>query len=634
MGLFFKRSSAKKAAASSAAPLGKESDRSVEDKPKKSQSPQSLEPQTGRRRSEVLSQNFPQKLLVPQQADSPAHPQKKRISTVVDDSHFDDFEKDDYENHSAEERYSDGTESSDDEEYEEHTHILLERDRSHSISQLSALMGYCGLGQSENKESLKKLANEVSKRTFSLLASGLKIHRLSPTMRSTDPHFHDSVIGEHQLELLNSLKTSIDKFLDTTAEGKSPYDLLKNNKTLYDRYGSVKDIIGRGAYGVIRIVDSAEKQGSSTRSRTFAVKELQKRPSTSTKAQETKEQFIDRVISEFILSSTLNNKHVVRTLDLMITLPEKSRIGNCNLYEEVRVSQVMDCTSGGDLFHYCKKSITNHEYLSIDEVDCMVKQITKGLWYIHSHGVAHCDLKLENILLENDPNSIRMVDGKKRCRVNLKISDFGKSSVVRTQWDTSEQLSTSGVAIGSEPYMAPEEHTNAHQGISLLKKDCWALGVIVLILFNIRRSFFFKSNGAQCQLEFYDTKEDETDTRTYGAAYLWQTTEAKSLKLGKYKDPVFAEYVKTAMVAHYDSKSKEWSMQKRGKFIPIETMFDIPSHFKDPGYDNDVEAFEKDDFDLRKFCTYKLLDLNPKKRLDAGAFLKSDWLAPVECCGD
>ena len=133
-------------------------------------------------------------------------------------------------------------------------------------------MGYCGLGQLENKELLKKLANEVLKRTFSLLASGLKIHRLSPTMRLTDPHFHDSVSGEHQLELLNLLKTLIDKFLDTTAEGKSPYDLLKNNNTLYDRYGSVKDIIGRGAYGVIRIVDSAEKQGSSTRSRTSNVR--------------------------------------------------------------------------------------------------------------------------------------------------------------------------------------------------------------------------------------------------------------------------------------------------------------------------------------------------------------------------
>ncbi|OBA19826.1 kinase-like protein, partial [Metschnikowia bicuspidata var. bicuspidata NRRL YB-4993] len=521
----------------------------------------------------------------------------------------------------------------DDEDYEEHLHVVLERDRLHSVSQLSALMGYCGLGSLVNKESLKKFANEVLGRTFLLLASGLKIHRLSPTMRQADPRFHDSVIGKHQLELLTLLKNLISRFLDTSGTTTSPYDLLQNNKTLLARYGSIKDIIGRGAYGVTRIVDSGEEQGVSGRvKRAYAVKELQRRPQTSTRAAETRDQFIERVISEFILSSTLNNKHVVRTLDLMITLPEKSRLSTCDFHDEVRISQVMDCTSGGDLFHYCKKSITTHEYLSIDEIDCMVKQITKGLWYIHSHGVAHCDLKLENILLENDPHSMRLVNGKRRCRLNLKISDFGKSSVVRTHWDSQEQLSTSNVPIGSEPYMAPEEHTKSSRGISLLKKDCWALGVIVLILFNIRRSFFYKSSGNQFQLEFYDTKAGESETKTYGAAYLWQTTEPKSLKLAKYKDAVFGEYVKNAMLSDYDNKSKEWSVRKHGKFIPIETMFDIPLNFLDPKYDDDVDGFEAGDFDLRKYCTYKLLDIDPAKRFDAGDFLKSDWLASAESC--
>lgn len=644
MGLFSKLSSSKKAAALSATPspnqVPKKDGKSILKTPKTPVS----EPTDKSSKKDNLQKITPVSTLTSPPVLEQTNLQKKRISTVVDDSHFADFEKDDYDDESQLLQdeflpFSRDTDTSEDEEdedeYEEHTHVMLQRDRSHSVSQLSALMGYCGLGLLENKESLKKLANEVLERTFSLLAGGLKIHRLSPTMRQSDPHFHDSVIGEHQVELLNQLKKLINLFLDTLGTNTSPYDLLQDNKTLLDRYGSVKDIIGRGAYGVIRIVDSGKKKGdSSMRNRTYAVKELQKRPITSAKNQETRDQFIERVMSEFILSSTLNNKHVVRTLDLMITLPEKSRLATCDLYQEVRISQVMDCTSGGDLFHYCKKSITSHEYLSIDEIDCIVKQITKGLWYIHSHGVAHCDLKLENILLESDPESVKLSNGKQRCRLNLKISDFGKSSVVRTQWDSQEQLSTSNVPIGSAPYMAPEEYNDAFREISLLKKDCWALGIIVLILFNIRRSFFYKSTGSQCQLEFYDTQAGESDTRSYGAAYLWQTTEPKSIKLKKYKDEVFGEYVKTAMVSDYDSKTKEWSVQKHGKFIPIETMFDIPAHFEDSNYDDDVDGFEKDDFNLRKYCTYKLLDINPAKRLDAGALLRSNWLTSVESCGD
>ncbi|GEQ68419.1 hypothetical protein JCM33374_g2087 [Metschnikowia sp. JCM 33374] len=660
MGLFSKRSASKKPSA--ALGISPEKEKRKPEKPEKSEKPQKpgkyaqksssghIQPQKHQlnglnanlepsRSPRSISENS-----IPRKSPekNPTYTHKKRISTVVDDSHFADFEKDDYDDadsSSLEQNAldSNGSEVSDDEDddYEEHSHVMLERDRSHTISQLSALMGYCGLGPSENSESLKKLANEVSRRTFSLLNTDLKIQRLSPTMRSSDAHFHDSVIGDHQLELVKQLQTQIRRILDSSSSQTSPYDLLTNNRTLWDRYGSIKDIIGRGAYGVIRIVDSGEAKGDpSGRTRTYAVKELQKRPPSSNKAKETKDQFIERVISEFIVSSTLNNKHVIRTLDLMITLPEKNRVSSADLYEEARISQVMDCTSGGDLFHYCKKSITSHEYLSIDEIDCMVKQITKGLWYMHSHGVAHCDLKLENILLENDPNSIKRINNKKRCRLNLKISDFGKASVVRTQWDNEEQLSTSNIPIGSEPYMAPEEHVKSHGGISLLKKDCWALGVIALILFNIRRSFFYKSNGSQCQLEYYDTKVGEADTKSYGAAYLWQTTEPRSLKLGKYKDAVFGEYVKNAMVSDYDAKTKEWSVHKRGKFIPIETMFDIPAHFQDPSYDGDVDTFEKDDFDLRKYCTYKLLDINPAKRLHAGGFLKSDWLASVESCGD
>ena len=49
-----------------------------------------------------------------------------------------------------------------------------------------------------------------------------------------------------------------------------------------------------------------------------------------------------------------------------------------------------------------------------------MRQILQGIHYLHSLGVVHRDLKLENILLNgNGPNS------------DLKIADFGLSALVR-----------------------------------------------------------------------------------------------------------------------------------------------------------------------------------------------------------
>lgn len=557
----------------------------------------------------------------------PVAPTKKRLSTIVDDDQFSAFEKDDYDDSddaSVDSVPRDDNETSDS-DYEEHNHVVLEKDRV-PVSQLLVLMGHCGLGNlATSKESLRKISDELLKRTYSLLSNDVKITRLSPTMRKADPQFHDSVIGESQVELIEHLKRTINCILDSSGD---PAGALACKKTLFERYGNVKDIIGRGAYGVIKFIDSGKPvAGKGSPNKIYAIKELAKRPPSASKQKETKDQFLDRVISEFILSSTLNNKHITRTLDLMILLPDQATSKASDLYEAVKFCQVMDCTSGGDLFSYCKKSIETHEFLSIDEIDCFIKQITKGVWYMHNHGVAHCDLKLENILIENDCKS----GSGARTRMNLKISDFGKSNVVRTKWDLSEQLaSASSLPVGSGPYIAPEEYLTSGS-LSLIKKDCWALGVIILILFNIRRSFYY--GGKSCQLEFYDRELKDTNSKSYGAAYLWHTTEPKLMRCNKYKDPVFGEFVANAMVSSYDAKTKEWSIKRPGKFVPIETMFTRPAQYES-GKDSDEDGFEQDDFDIRKYCTYKMLDVEPSTRFSADTLLKSDWLTSVESCGD
>lgn len=561
---------------------------------------------------------------------------KKRISTIIDDEEYDDFEVDDYEEDqgSDESRESDESEP---EEYEEHNHRVIERKATQSVSQLSTLMGLCGLSSS-TEEGLAELANQELRRTYSLLSKDMKIRRLSPTMHRKDPLLYQSVIEEAQTTLIEEITKKINHVLDLK-EPKQQEQYLAGNKTLLDRYGSISKVIGRGRYGVIKVILLGDQETQFTKKNgIYAVKELLKRPATESKQKESRETFINRVTSEFIVSCTLNNKHIVRTLDLMITVPSckggSSQKGS-TFEDEFKISQVMECTPGGDLFNYLKRAIEMKQYLTIDEIDCVIKQIAKGLWYMHNHGVAHCDLKLENILLTWDKNNQVDQDDGLRGRLNIKISDFGKANVVRTKWDSHEQYFNSG-PMGSEPYMAPEEFLGIKEGISLQRKDCWALGIVILVLFNIRRSVFHRGGGHSCQLEYFDSELGEVDSKSYSSVYLWHTTEPKLLRLNRHKDSVFEEYTKNAMKANYDDVTREWTIQRQGSFTPIETIFDLsPKHIDNKYmylYEQDAD-FEQGEYAIRKYFMYKLLDVNPATRATVDALLRSDWLSSVESCG-
>lgn len=654
---------------------------------------------------------------------------RKRVSTILEDDlpsnkrgnnsdEFDSSEEDDEDDDEYDDDDDDDdtdgntsydTDDSEDFEIEEeeHSHKIQLRSKSstqHNLtSQLVSIMGYCGLNSSTStttpdNQSLHQLANEELKRTFSLIDDNCKILRLSPTIKRNDPQLTVSVIGDQQLILINTLKSKLNNLLNLKNDLNKQYQSINGSKTLYDRYGVVKEVIGRGSYGLIKVIDpnasdiDLNKKNSnlfSSGNVLYAVKELQKRSNDVSndndintpnvfngKEKESREKFIERVISEFIISSTLNNKHIVKSIDFMVTLPplknsnssfNSNYISSNNLNEEnLKINQVMQCTSGGDLFNYIKNLIQNKLDLSIDEIDCFIKQISKGLWYMHKHGVAHCDLKLENVLINYDFNQQNNHNGD-RTKINLKISDFGKSNVFKTKWDNHEQfLPYSNGPIGSEPYISPEEFVepiynfpnilpNYKQGFSLIKKDCWALGIIILVLFNLRKNFFANlkmSEGKDNELEqemivkFEKQKQlqkNETDNNLtsdifnlYNSSYIWQSTDIKQHLLAsnnstnnkekKYKDKFFTEYTKNRMIANYDEITKEWTILKAGHFKPIETLF----VGLNKSSTNSEEFWEL--CELRKYFIYKLLDLNPESRLNTDDLIKGDWIKAIDNC--
>lgn len=300
-----------------------------------------------------------------------------------------------------------------------------------------------------------------------------------------DPDQHDfERDGSHRAEQCREcqeLKLMLEKLRDSE-DGQLAGDLDASRLVFSTRYTMCNGgrAIGKGASGVVRLAKvkdtctvnskEAEKEGSSET--LVAVKEFRKR-----RKGENLPDYVSRVAAEYRIARDVRHGNVVETRDL---------VRHRGMWYSV-----MEYCQGGDLYALIKK-----RSLSEDEINCCFRQVVEGCRYLHHHGIAHRDLKLENLLID--------------CNGNVKIGDFGVSHVFRSrqhrhsneassnassssisstassnsssdpssnQKDPSEK--THGIA-GSIPYIAPEEFAGGEYEARLV--DVWSLGIIYFAL--------------------------------------------------------------------------------------------------------------------------------------------------------
>lgn len=126
-------------------------------------------------------------------------------------------------------------------------------------------------------------------------------------------------------------------------------------------------------------------------------------------------------------------------------------------YDNGRLYIAMELLSGSDLFKFSKMNPSFFKRNPQSFLDVFF-QISQGLEYMHSKGVIHHDVKLENIIF----------DGKK-----VKIMDFGFSIEV-------PEHPTCYEPMGTLFYFAPEIVKIKPQSSAV---DIWALGVLMYELF-------------------------------------------------------------------------------------------------------------------------------------------------------
>lgn len=156
-----------------------------------------------------------------------------------------------------------------------------------------------------------------------------------------------------------------------------------DDHTLEARYGKIDRVLGSGAGGSVMLMKRDD-------GRVYAVKEFRQR-----QPRESRKRYTKKITAEFCVASALHHSNIIETMDIVEI--------------KDRWFQVMEFAPY-DLF-----SIVMSGKMSREEVTCSWLQLLSGVTYLHSCGVAHRDLKLDNVVVTNGGI--------------MKIIDFGSAHV-------------------------------------------------------------------------------------------------------------------------------------------------------------------------------------------------------------
>jgi serine/threonine protein kinase len=204
---------------------------------------------------------------------------------------------------------------------------------------------------------------------------------------------------------------------------------------------------------------------------------------------------------EIILQAGLQHENIVDLKDIVFEKPAGR--------PKKQICMIMELLTGGELF----SEVVDNGGLPEPRARDYFKQVLLGMAYCHARKLVHRDIKLENLLLTGD-------------RQTVKIADFGLAKNV------SEDAAKT--VIGTAKYVAPEMLAGAeYDGF---KSDIWSCGVCLYCMTECRFPFMKAGNDSVGGHGVHQT--------TAGNLRLMKDLQAANYVLKAERSPEYVEFIK------------------------------------------------------------------------------------------
>eukprot|EP00928_Gymnodinium_smaydae_P026373 TRINITY_DN20741_c0_g1_i5.p2 TRINITY_DN20741_c0_g1~~TRINITY_DN20741_c0_g1_i5.p2 ORF type:complete len:1279 (-),score=204.21 TRINITY_DN20741_c0_g1_i5:4324-8160(-) len=227
-------------------------------------------------------------------------------------------------------------------------------------------------------------------------------------------------------------------FSSTSSVRRSKFFLEHSSSAqLNDVYDVAKKVLGEGGFGSVR---QATMRGCSEAPLVRAVKTISKRRLNDE----------SQARHEVAMLRRLDHPHVCKVFE--------------SFEDPTMFHLVLEYIEGEDLFDFLRSHWANRVPLMVSTVVEIVHQSLQALYYCHSQGVLHRDVKPENIMVERQ---------KETNGVFVRLIDFGLSAAV-------DSLEAKAIC-GTRQYMAPE--LTRGKSYATPASDLWGVGVIMHVAF-------------------------------------------------------------------------------------------------------------------------------------------------------
>lgn len=296
------------------------------------------------------------------------------------------------------------------------------------------------LSPHEKKVKDKKLKDDHKER---------KDPKKSPEKKLSGLHHH----GSH-LSLRRFLKKLKGAEGEEKPAGSKKHSILPHHSSsdIYKKYGSIGKLIGSGASGSVSLVTSKEDP-----LKIYAIKKFRAKLTN-----ESDQDYKVKVKNEFTIGDYLNHENVIRTVELIKETSSK-------FMSEPEYFIVME---------YCPFDFFNLVMLGLmskEEIYCYFKQIVNGVAHMHSFGIAHRDLKLDNCVV-SEQGILKLIDFGSAVQFKR---EKGKNVVPEEESlsETHRLVKARGI-VGSDPYLAPEVFEPSNFGYDPRLVDVWSIAII------------------------------------------------------------------------------------------------------------------------------------------------------------